>query len=270
MTADDFDAPPLTLVPDQESGVSDQRAAVARWVINLCEPLIATDTRAVVDDDMAKVVERAPKWVELWFAGWLRDLAMTLPADDPWRNLSATLDLSDLAPPFGDSVHEHGANPPPDTGARREDGEPFGSLYDSSDLVMPEQRDSTTDFTLAAVVEPLRPESAAILGLTGSTAEKLSGALGSLFHGLWIASLRKSGKPAGPEFLAIVGAAVRWLAHRRRVYVGLDDPFVCVSGFAWMARADRLLAGTGVVTDDLALVQTGQIDESAYRDLRGI
>lgn len=262
-----------------EPGPANRRAPVARWVLSLSEPLLTTREREVIDEQMAAFIDRNAQWSAYWFAGFLFDIASSLPDDDPWRRLSASVDLGLLSlghtSPDPDTrlvfANPTGAVPDSPTGAVDVDGVRFGRVGNASDLVMSEMGDPAMDIGLVAVAEPLHDLASAIVGFSFANAEFLAAALTKIYHALWMADFADhDGRTGGEGFLDEAGGALRWLIHRRRVYTGQDDPFPTVCGFAWMARADRLVAGSRRISAELGLAQDAKIDDGSYGDMRGL
>ena len=191
-----------------------------RWAAGLTEPLLSTAARVTADDAMRGRALVDPQWAVTLFAGVLADVLTTLPVDDPWRHLSARIGgLSIGTPPGSD----------PSAGAWRRGSaggwHRFGSWRDAADLV-PETGDLRADPGTAALVEPLRPEPAAILAFAARGRAESAAAVGSL----------------GPDGAAVFEAgaeALRWAVHRRRAYCGPGDLWPVEALTEWAAGAER-------------------------------
>lgn len=275
MTGMEPKRPRLAAVPDENT--ADKRAPVARWVITLSEPLISTRQRDVADKNMAKFITRNSHWATAWFAGVISDIAQTLPPTDPWRRLSAFVDLAKISTGHSDAdpetkasfTNERGVPAPDVTGAIRPDGEPFGGVHDSTDLVMGELGPADLDLGLAAVSDDIDDLTSAIIGFSASNTQALESVLARVYHHLWLAEFSgREERNAGEAFLEVTGEALRRLIHRRRAYTGNDDPFPTVAGFAWMARADRVVSGGRNIASEISLARDARIDPGSYEEMR--
>lgn len=263
----------LSAVPTP--GVPDQRAPVSKWILTLSEPLISTRARAEADRQMAAFIDRNYQWSTNWFAGFMSDLMRTLPPNDPWRHLSAFIDLSEISRGVPATTadnrlsfhHRDALKPPPRrTGAYRVDGSPFGKFTDAADLVAGDLVDEPgLDIGLTALADPINPLTAALIGFAGANIELLASVTSKVYHHLLIPRIAEG---AGDEFLDAAGSALRWIIHRRRSYTGHDDPFPTLAGFAWMGRADRVTAGEKSIASEPSMARDALIDPSAYDDLR--
>lgn len=247
-------------VPDPN--VPDRRAAVARWIITWSEPLLSTRARANADAAMAQFIQRNSRWSIAWFAGVISDVAATLPPEDPWRRLSARLEVGEGEPLT--FTHPLGAPAPETTGAVRPDGIAFSGLADSTDIVFSDLVEAPFDLGLAAVTEEIDPRTAAVIGFSAANVSMVHTALDRIYHDLWWSSFEGNRNEVGPAFLEIAGDALRRLVHRRRTYTSQDDPFANVAGFAWMARADRVVAGTRNIDSEIPLARDARIDPGEY------
>ncbi len=263
----------LAAVPD--AAPADRRAPVARWAMSLAEPLISTSRRIVLDADLAAFTAGNPQWTTYWFAGLVSDLVATLPPEDPWRHLSASLDLGALSDgPAGEEDRLSFDNPrgraaPAGTGAVLPDGRRFGTAEDSADLLMPDIGPPDADIGVVALTEPLDPVAAALAGFATADTELFHAALARLWRRLHADAVDHDGSPgAGGRWLAVVTPVLRRFIHRRRVYTGPEDPFPLVAAFSWMARADRLAAVAGPLSGERGLAAEGALRAGAYSDLR--
>lgn len=274
MSDTDPERPRLAAVP--ENTTADKRAAVARWIVTLSEPLISTRARETADKNMSAFIATNSHWASAWFAGVISDIAQTLPPDDPWRQLSAFIDLAMISTGHTDSdpdskesfTNDRGAAAPTQTGATRPDGQPFGGVQDSTDLVMGELGPNELDLGLAAVADDLDPLTSAIIGFSASNTQALESVLSRIYHHLWLAGAFRDERHAGDVFLDVAGEALRRVIHRRRAYTGTDDPFPAVAGFAWMARADRVVSGHKNIASEITLSRDARIDPGSYETMR--
>lgn len=272
----DIGAERARLATDASASPADRRAPVARWVVSLSEPLMSTLRRADVDADMASFIDRNPRWACRWAAGVLHDVSRTLPPDDPWLRLSGTIDLARISVGEPGAVeetwlehrHPEGAPPPGETGAVLPDGQRFGSVGDSGDILLPDLGAPESDIGLVGLAEPLPDLAAGVAGFVSAPPAELVRTLTAVHQHLWLAGLTgKSEESAGVAFLGVLSPVIRRFVHRRRVYTGQDDPFPSVAGFAWMARADRLMSEDRTIDQELGLASEAAIDPAAYRDL---
>jgi hypothetical protein len=256
--------------PDLAS--TDRRAPVARWMMGLAEPLLSTERRVALDVEMAAFCASHSTWAVYWFAGFIDDVVSTLPPEDPWRGLSATLDLAALSltgePDLGQISFDNPlGRPPPDaTGAVLPDGRAFGTSADSDDLLIADIGPPTSDIGVVALAEPLDPVSAALAGFATAGVDRLHQVLGQVARCLHVDG--QDQPEAAARFLSVMAPVLRRFIHRRRTYTGPEDPFPLVVGFAWMARADRLVAGQGKVSSELGLAAEGALPPGTYDDLR--
>lgn len=260
-----------------EPTTADRRAPVARWVMTLSEPLLSVEVRSECEVAMARFIGSNDRWACHWFAGFIFDVVSTLPPNDPWRHLSATVDLALLSVGErgrGDTLlrfdNPRGAEAPAETGAVLPSGARFGTAEDSSDVLVSDFGAPDADIGLVALAEPLDDLSSAIAGFATSNVEAFGATLAKIYHHLWLASdfAGETEKTSGERFLQAVGPVLRRFIHRRRIYTGSDDPFPSVAGFAWMARADRLMDGNRNISSELGLARSASIDPGAYDDLK--
>lgn len=256
---------------------ADRRAPVARWMMTFAEPLLSTERRILLDADMAAFCAANIEWATCWFTGYLTDVASTLPPEDPWRHLSATLHLAVRSPTVQDVRSERisfdnpeGAPAPRDTGAVLPDGRPFGATSDSADLLTADIGPPSSDIGLVALTEPLGPVAAALAGFATADTDTFHSALMAYWRQLQADGAENGDGRADPgvRFLGAVAPVLRRFIHRRRIYTGPDDPFPLVAGFAWLARADRLLAGSGGPIAELGLAAEGALRPGTYDDVR--
>lgn len=188
---------------------------VARWVVALCEPLLETDARVEIEERMVDLATSHPHWFAAWLSGFLSDIVRSLDPEDPWRNL-AVVD--------GQVVHP--------------DKSPFGTWVDASDIAHVSMADIRADLGLAALEKPLSEKAAQLVAVAAAGWDKtLTWCEANIVTG---ASLDPD---EGASFFKTASAALRWAVHRRRMFYGLEDPFVQVSGVSWIARADKMTSG---------------------------
>lgn len=188
---------------------------VARWMVALCEPLLESEARIQIEDHMVELVSRHPHWFAAWLAGFLSDVVRSLDPADPWRNLVVA---------DGQTVHP--------------DKSPFGTWVDANDIVHVSIEDIRSDLGLAALEKPLDEKAAQMIAVA---AQGWDPTLTWLEANMVTAA---SLTPAeGATFFRVAAQAVRWAIHRRRLFAGLEDPFVQISGVAWIQRADKMTSG---------------------------
>jgi hypothetical protein len=189
---------------------------VSRFVVSLCEPLLDTAARVEIDDNMISLISSRPHWLAAWLSGFLSDIVRSLDPDDPWRNLTPQKDGKVLLP----------------------DGTPFGSWVDATDIVKASTSDLRSDLGLAALERPLHDEAAQLFAVAAQGWDPT-------LH--WLESHLVTGpeisRDQAKAFFRIGVTALRWSLHRRRLFAGMEDPFVPVSGSAWILRADRMVSG---------------------------
>lgn len=269
----DATADPRRAPKRPQQATVDRRRPVAHWIISLSEPLLSTAQRKSADDGLTEFIGRNVNWTCWWFAGFLHDIAHTLPPDDPWRHLSATIEFGATSASEHPETFTHttpgGAAAPTSTGAIFADESPFGQISDSDDLIAPGLGSPDTDLALAGLIEGLDDLSAAVVAVASANVEVLARTLMTIHRHLWLAEFTGATDDRPSEaFLRTISAALRRLIHRRRIYTGPADEFPSLAGFAWMARADRLVRGKEPQPNEVDLVSEGAIDPTAYRDLR--
>lgn len=188
---------------------------VARWIVALCEPLIDTDARVEIDASMVALVARKPHWFAAWLSGFLSDVVRSLDSEDPWRNLK----IAD-----GQVVHP--------------DQSPFGTWVDATDIVHVSMEDIRSDLGLAALEKPIGDDAAQMLAVAAQGWDETL---------TWCESKMVKAATLSPaeaaDFFKAASSALRWAIHRRRLFYGMEDPFVQVSGVSWIARADKMTSG---------------------------
>lgn len=185
---------------------------VTRWVVALCEPLITTAERLEIEEQVAAVAAREPRWFSAWAAGFVSDLVRSLDPEDPWRNLE---------------IDGHRALLP--------DGSPFGTWIDATDIVPPSVPDRRADLGLAALELPLSDRAAELVAVAAGGWRATQAWFDEAFPGS-----RLTGEQAS-EFFDTAYAAIRWAMFRRRLFAGKEDPFIPVAAAAWLSRAEKMV-----------------------------
>lgn len=188
---------------------------VSRWMVALSEPLLDTEARVQIEAEMVELVARRPHWFAAWLSGFLSDVVRSLDAEDPWRNLTIV---------DGQAVHP--------------DRSPFGTWVDASDIVHVSIEDIRADIGLAALENPLHDTAAQLVAVAS---QGWDATLTWCEANLVKAATLSPDEAA--EFFKIASSALRWAIHRRRLFAGIEDPFVQVSGVAWISRADKMTSG---------------------------
>lgn len=181
-----------------------------RWVVSLFEPLIPLETRAETERHLRTLVRDEPDYFGTFVAGVLVDLVGSLPGSDPWQRVGFKTGTEFAT-----------------TGSR------FGTWRDGTDLIPRQHRDLASDMNLAALAVPLSPTSTHLLAAATAGMSCCRKTMQQL-----------SGEAAEPLFDDAT-AAIRWAIHRRRAYMGHEDPFVTVTAVAWVTRAERIVQGRG-------------------------
>lgn len=188
---------------------------VSRWIVALSDPLVETESRAEIEDQLTRLVAAHPHWFAGWVSGFVSDLIRSLDPKDPWRNLS---------------VH--------DAQTLLKDGSPFGTWVDATDVVPAGDPDLRSDIGLAALEKKLDPRAAQLIAVSARGWEAtLSWCEKNL---VTAASLDLD---AARDYFRVAAQAIRWALHRRRVFSGIDDPFAILTAQAWVGRADKLTSG---------------------------
>lgn len=194
--------------------LTPERLAAVHWVLTLVDPLLPVADRDHYLDKMSEVTRSSPDWSQLFFAGVISDMILTLPTTDPWRRLSARV---------GDVTV--GTAPPDSDGAVRPDGNRFGTWRDCTDVIEPVFDHPQLDPALAAVASDL-PSQAAVL-------------LAAAAHGWSQARLAAAEVSKTGDLFDAAHAAMSWSMHRRRAYGVQTDPWPIESVYRWSWRADR-------------------------------
>lgn len=211
---------------------------------------------------MAEAIYANPRHATLWGAGFVCSVLATLPPDDPWRNLSAAFYAEN-----GETFQTETANTPAPsiTGARTQ-GRVFGTRMDAVDLIIPEANDWSLDLGLAALQDDPHPWAAAIIGFCAHGFEEALPPLMAMLNET-IAARKISMHPTdSPNMQAIGHQAVSRVIHRRRTYLGVADPFIAATGFAWITRATLWDRDPDRVLEEMAAEQREHaIDPDDYR-----
>lgn len=248
----------------------ERRKPVARWAISLSEPLLSTSERVLIDREMIRFVQQNPNWSAAFFAGLLHDTVATLPAPDPWRNLSGTI----LDPRTGRRlvVESTGVAVPEATGARSAAGPFHGTWRDETDLMSAPVGDPATDLASAAVRAELDPTAAALIAFAGHGWRITRGAIEEVQQHAWRdTEMSATATATNAHVIAFetVVAALRAVTHRRRLYTGADDQFTVMSAFAWMVKADSAVTDTDWdATEGTEILESARIEDDAYEALR--
>ena len=239
------------------------RKVAATWLVAQCEPLVPALDRAVVEQAFVLEVTESPGRAAWWFGGLIADHMLTLPAEDPWRSLSAR---AGHALTRGPQLPK----PPETTGAVGAHGA-FGVLEDCTDLAHPSFTDTGTDVGLAAVASGITPAGGALVAFGADGWQACAEAALSI-HEEMLESTRDA-QVAAARFFGACSDAARWALWRRRAYVGLGDDWTLVSGFAWLWRAQELATAGGLSDSERAAaaeaVQQERIDDGTYKAVTG-
>lgn len=202
---------PMTTLTARES----EKVWFSRYIVTLCDPLISSGSRIEVEQQVTAIAARSPHRLAVWSAGFLADVVRSLDPNDPWRKLTASVD-----------------------GALHPDKTPFGSYADATDLLPRNADDLRSDLGLAALEKRLGAESAALIAIANRGWSPTYRWMST--HLIDDGTLRFT---RATRFSSAVDIALRWAIHRRRIFVGSDDPFVPVCGVLWLTRASRIMAG---------------------------
>lgn len=257
---------------DEAAAETPANVVTARWISSFLEPLTPIAQQIVNTAAMSSLARRNPSWVTTYATGVIWELVATLPEDDPWRRLSARVDLDVLS--IGRSIENgqsllwqpDGAVGPTRTGAFRPDGASFGTWRDGTDLSgTPVNDDPTLDVGLVPLVPSLSPLSAAIFGLANKPVEEFASDLTQINHALWRAAMAHEGDHAraGVFLLWSVKASMRWAMWRRQCYVGRDDQYSQHVAYSWLIKARNVLNGEPFAAQTTD-VETGVIEHGLY------
>ncbi|WP_370246626.1 hypothetical protein [Nocardioides sp.] len=108
--------PPLG-PPEPPVQPSDTDSTPELWALALGDPLFSDDQRYQLREDMGRIVRTHTSWAAAYLAGILVDTTRVLPPDDPWNEISGTLNYRQIL--FGPSAppaRPDGTPRPRDTG----------------------------------------------------------------------------------------------------------------------------------------------------------
>ena len=214
---------------EEQQGVTDVGDVVPFWAVSLVEPLLSLRRRNALERSLQLLCRARPAWAAIWLPGTIADIVLTLPAADPWRNLSARV----VATEGSDLLRHGGARPPETTGATGPAGQAFGTWRDSEDLARPLFTAVAQDSALAALDEPLPASSAALLAFCADGWDAGRTAVVAL-----------AGAEGDPDAVHRIGVpALLWAVHRRRAYLGPEDMWPVESSFVWAFRAEQVESG---------------------------
>jgi len=214
---------------EEQQGAADVGDVVPFWAVSLVEPLLSLRRRNALDGALQLLCRARPAWAAIWLPGTIADIVLTLPAADPWRNLSARV----VATEGSDLLRHGGARPPETTGATGPAGQAFGTWRDSEDLARPLFTAVAQDSALAALDEPLPASSAALLAFCADGWDAGRTAVVAL-----------AGAEGDPDAVHRIGVpALLWAVHRRRAYLGPEDMWPVESSFVWAFRAEQVESG---------------------------
>lgn len=98
--------------------------------------------------------------------------------------------------------------------------------------------DQRADLNLAALVNALSVESATLIAIA---AQGWHPTLHWLESNLVLSA--ELDRDQAKNYFKIAVSALRWAIHRRRLFQGMEDQFVPVTGDAWINRAELIVAG---------------------------
>lgn len=219
--------------------------AMLTWAAAHCSWTSPEDL-ALADNGLVAAMRSAPAWVSTVLSGVLVDVCLTLPATDPWRELSWR--AGDMA---------SGASPPESTGARWPGGKPLAADDEATGMPGPAHPVS------APWQHELGPTSAALLAAACTADLTIVLEAARVLRRASIASPRPARAPAGAmgfltapqadvkEWVRVMTEAIRWGTERRRRYLRRIGAW-CVDDWLWVATgawvghdADRVLSGRG-------------------------
>lgn len=197
--------------------VTIRSRAALRWTASLVEPLLSTAQRVQFDHDFREVARVEPTWFAAFGAGTLSGITASLPAVDPWRTVTVSVD---------DGV------------ATWPNGRTFGLREDTNDVIRPilEIDDAGIDPTTLALEEGISPAAAALLVVS---------------FGGWRATrmvLTEAQTQLGLDAtFDISTSAIRWAQHRRRAYrPETFDTWLDFLVLGWAGWSDAVLRDGGL------------------------
>lgn len=231
-----------------------------RWANVLFEPLSSNRDRVHAHIKFREFAASQVNWTAGWFAGVIYSGIHTLPADDPWRHLSAR-----LASLQGDDMvrREPGVPVPVPTMAVSKNGQ-FGSNTDALDLVPNDFGDPWCDPSLTAVTPApteneafdATPDHSYIDPVAAAMIAFGSESYTTTRQAALVSAERALGLPSGAwnlppldrlkevdRWIEAMATAMRWTAYRRRVYFSRWDSFMHEQCLSWLNQADAALVG---------------------------
>lgn len=189
---------------------------MARWIVSMRDALIDTNAREEIDDRVKALIAVHPYWFSVWFSGHLADVVCSLDPEDPWRGLK----IVDQVAVYANGKH-------------------FGSSDDSTDLAGTVVTDLRSDIGLAALAPGLGDNAALLIAIAANGRDPVL---------TWcernIVNAPVLSEEDADVFFGITTSALRWAMHRRRLYLGPEDPFTHGNGISWIGRASRVVSGS--------------------------
>lgn len=251
--------------PASLAEASSRVAVIYAWSLTLVNPLIDRAWRERVRASMAALVDSEPTWAAAYFAGLLGAVAHSLPDDDPWRRLTACLDVGALAGQAEDvnclvrvaSDEDRGmsdadvdhmrmrSHPDGMTGAMHPCGAPFGLFEDCTDIEHVDGLSPELHPRASTCAVPLAPLAAALLAVAGQSQDVAQHAYSRVAHALSIAACRDDeASDCGTALLDAAEAALCWLTYRRSAFEGTRDSLMEMAAMRWIPLTDEFLAGS--------------------------
>lgn len=226
------------------------REWVRRWLISLTDPLVDTEDRVEAEHAIAAIVAAQPRWWAAWVSGLMADMLATLDREDPWRSLR----IEGSRVLFSDA-----------------DGGEFGDWLSFTDMVHPVEKqypspeELRVEPSLASVRKPLDRVGALLIAHANAGREAAHRFL-----------LRTIGPTTAldpvraDDLFTSTARALRFVQHRRREYVGYEDPFLLMDGGNWTRRADSIVNGEALDDGRIASgVKANRVHEGRYRTFAG-
>lgn len=188
------------------------------WLIAQCEPLLSPADRWEAESQMQRLSKKEPEAFKVFLSGLLSDLVKSLDPEDPWRRLR--VDNS------GQVINVR--------------GQLFGSAEDSADVLHQTSANPLLDTGFASLARNLDSACSQLIEAAGKDQNDTYAELGIL---------EMQGFALGETL-----PALRWAMHRRRIFAGQEDPYIILSGDAWID-----IATTGTDPD---IVQLNLLRES--------
>lgn len=223
---------------EAESNNREADVRAARWAVSLCEPLIATRRRIELDEAMLTLVLEQPTWACAWFSGVIADHLQTLPAEDPWRNLTVNLGPDFDEEKQNSSISNQGQWKTYSSAyggpVQLPSGEPFGGESSWTDLIRKDSNDLSLDPSTAALDEEISEEAKVMIAFAAKGWRKPF----EYSRALFTQRSQTDRLEAAINLFEAGSDALRWALHRRRVYTGHDDSMSLLSMFVWITTAD--------------------------------